>query len=158
MSGSPQRSRTKNLEFTDSLSTSLIRLGRRIRLLEVEEMLPSNLISVLITLSVNGPLTPSELADFEHVSRASMTRILYGLDKRNLVTRQPHDSDGRISVILLSNIGQMALMDDRRHEARFIKKLGSLSLDGSKIVRHAAPILFRLSEHQTVAPTAKRIV
>lgn len=58
--------------------------------------------SVLDTLHRHGPMTMSELADHERISRPSATGIVGRLTERGLLQRSPAREDGRSTVVSLS--------------------------------------------------------
>jgi DNA-binding MarR family transcriptional regulator len=64
---------------------------------------------VLAALRRSGPpheLTPGQLMEATHVTSGTMTNRLDRLDRRQFVTRRPHPTDGRQSLIRLSPIGR----------------------------------------------------
>ena len=58
-----------------------------------------------------GPLTNNQLAERLRVDKSNTSRPLSRLQERNLITRQPHDRDGRSQQLCLTPAGQ-ALLDE----------------------------------------------
>lgn len=68
-------------------------------------------LSILLKLSTSpgGALTPSQLAENLGITRASVTDLLSGLERAQLVVREPSQEDGRMALIRLSAQGQELL-------------------------------------------------
>lgn len=64
--------------------------------------------TLLMQLFVAGEqgLTPSEFAERAGVTRATITGLLDGLERENLVQRQPHPADRRMLTIHLTDKGR----------------------------------------------------
>ena len=54
---------------------------------------------------------PSELGEATMLTSGGMTKVLHSLEDRGLVTRQPHPSDARSSMLVLSEAG-LALVEE----------------------------------------------
>lgn len=61
---------------------------------------------VLRLLGRSPGLTPSQLADALHLDRGTLSGVLERLVERDLVTRQPHPSDGRSVRLQLTGRGR----------------------------------------------------
>ncbi|MEM9004155.1 MAG: MarR family transcriptional regulator [Cyanobacteria bacterium P01_F01_bin.86] len=71
-----------------------------------EYQLSMGKFSVLMLLHCSGDgLTPSECADRAGVTRGTITGLLNGLERSQLVERHPHPSDRRRTIICLSKKG-----------------------------------------------------
>jgi len=68
-------------------------------------------LSILLQLSTSpeGALTPSQLAESLGIKRASVTDLLSGLERAQLVVREPSPEDGRMALIRLNAQGQELL-------------------------------------------------
>lgn len=130
------------------LRLAVMRMARQLRVLRrAEESTTLTHLSVLSTLSRQGPLTPGELAAFEKVRPPSMTRIVAAMESCGYVTRAPHPTDGRQIIISLSPTGKALLEDEARmREAWLAKKLGELSKEERDLLRRASEIINRLVE------------
>jgi DNA-binding MarR family transcriptional regulator len=130
------------------LRTSVMRLRRRL----TNERDPENPLSipamtVLGALYRKGDLTVGELAAHERVQPPSMTRQVTGLEERGYVERRPHESDGRVVVVSLTDRGREAVLTDRRRRDEWLSRhLRSLTPEQREVLRAAAPILQELSE------------
>ncbi len=88
-------------------------------------------------MSETKTLTPSELADYVHVSSARVANILRRLEEKGLITRS-HSEDDRRRVDVRLTLSGFELADDHRKRrdaaiARYLKKLGEH--DASELVR-----------------------
>ena len=69
--------------------------------------------SALLRLETGGPQTISQLARAEGTRSQSMGAIVASLEAQGLADRAPDSSDGRQSIITVSDAGQRALDDAR---------------------------------------------
>jgi DNA-binding MarR family transcriptional regulator len=130
------------------LRTSVMRLRRRL----TNERDPENPLSipamtVLGALYRKGDLTVGELAAHERVQPPSMTRQVTGLEDGGYVARRPHETDGRVVVVSITEAGRDAVLTDRRRRDEWLaRQLRSLTPEQRETLRAAAPILQALSE------------
>ena len=123
-----------------------MRLARRLRSQRAETGLSIGHIAALGSIERHAPITPGELAAHEKVQPPSMTRILSTLEERDFVTREPHPTDGRQSVLHVSPAGRAMLADDRRRrDAWLAQRLDALSTDELQTLQQAAAIMDRLA-------------
>ena len=102
--------------------------------------------SALTTVEESGPLRIGELADREHMSAPTATRVAAALEERGLVTRVVDASDRRSTFLSLAPPGAAALQHARR--ARTAQLAGRLSrLDPADLARlvDALPVLEELT-------------
>jgi DNA-binding MarR family transcriptional regulator len=133
-------------ELASMLRLSVMRLSRRLRAERADHSLTLTQIAALSTLDQHGPLTPRELADYEHVQPPSMTRVLTTLESLGLVTRTPHPTDGRQHLMARTARGAALLAEDRRRrEAWLARRLAELSATERATLRASAEILHRLA-------------
>ena len=84
-------------------------------------------MAVLGTLYRCGPTTSGELAAAEKVKPPSMTRTVGCLEELGLVTRRPHDTDGRQVVVELTDAAREVIEIDRvRRDAWLAQRLDEL--------------------------------
>ena len=82
----------------------------------------------------------------EKVKPPSMTRTVACLEEAGLVTRRPHDTDGRQVVVELTDAARDVLADDRRRrDAWLAQRLGALDADELELLHRVAPLLERLA-------------
>lgn len=65
------------------------------RIARAEGLSASGVETLRLLALAGGPLTPAELATSEFLSTATMTTVLATLERRGLVKRSPHPTDGR---------------------------------------------------------------
>ena len=132
--------------LASSLRLSVMRLARRLRLERSGDDRTLNQLAVLGTLDRHGPLTVGELAGLEKVKPPSMTRTVANLEEAGLVTRRPHDRDGRQVVVDLTDEAHRVLSDDRRQrDAWLARHLDGLDPDELELLHRVAPLLERIA-------------
>jgi DNA-binding MarR family transcriptional regulator len=143
----------ENVARTDAglaseLRTSVMRLRRRL----ANERDPDNdlsipVMAVLGALFRNGELTIGELAALERVQPPTMTRKVTFLEEGGYVVRRPHETDGRVVVVTLTERGRVTLLADRKRRDEWLaRQLRELTSEEREVLRTAAPIIQRLSE------------
>ena len=134
--------------LASELRVSVMRLRRRL----ANERDPGNDLSinsmaVLGSLFRHGDLTVGELAALERVQPPSMTRKVNGLEAGGYVVRRPHESDGRVVVVSLTDRGRQRVVADRRQRDEWLaRQLRDLTPAERDVLRAAAPIIQSLSE------------
>lgn len=129
------------------LRVSVMRLRRRL----ANERDPANdigigVMAVLACLHRNGELTVGELASFERVQPPSMTRAVRKLEEKGYVARRPHESDGRLVLVSLTEAGRELVVADRRRRDEWLaSRLRALTPQERATLRAAAPLLARLA-------------
>jgi DNA-binding MarR family transcriptional regulator len=124
---------------------AVTRLSRRLRRERAVGAVTTGQFSVLTTLDVHGPLTPSVLAEHERVQPPSMTRILSHLEELGLVARQANASDKRQYFVTLTEAGNAAVVDERRRkDAWLAQRLNELSADDRAAIAAVLPVIDRL--------------
>lgn len=141
------RTTSADTELASVLRLSVMRLARRLRHERAETSLTLTQLSALSAIDRHGAMTPGELAAHERVQPPSMTRVLAVLEERALVTRTPHPSDGRQSIVSPTDAARALLLEDRRRrEAWLVGRLAELSEADRAALRAVAPILDRLAQ------------
>jgi DNA-binding MarR family transcriptional regulator len=124
---------------------AVTRLSRRLRRERQVGTLTPSQFSVLTTLDVHGPLTPSVLADHERVQPPSMTRILGHLEELGLVSRRADPSDKRQQIITLTRAGNETVAEERRRkDAWLTRRLAELSEEDRAAIAGVLPVIERL--------------
>jgi DNA-binding MarR family transcriptional regulator len=143
----------ENVARTDAglaseLRVSVMRLRRRL----ANERDPDNDLSiatmaVLGSLFRHGDLTVGELAGLERVQPPSMTRKVNNLEGGGYVARRAHETDGRVVVVSLTELGRLRVVADRKRRDEWLaRQLRDLTPEERAVLRTAAPIIQRLSE------------
>jgi DNA-binding MarR family transcriptional regulator len=129
-----------------ALRFSVLRLARRLRQQRTDLSLSLTQLAVLGTLNRHKELTPRALAEHERVSAPSMTKILAGLEERDLISRSPHPTDRRQQVVRPTKEAVAILRADRsKKDAWLARRLAELTSEERAILRAATPILERLA-------------
>ena len=133
--------------LASQLRVSVMRLARRLRHeRDPESDLGLGAISVLGVLLRHGEQTVGQLAAHERVRPPSMTRTVNHLVEQGYAVRRPSETDGRSTLVDLSEKGrQMLLADRRRREAWLARRLTDLTAEERDLLRQVAPIIERLA-------------
>lgn len=106
-------------EIAARLRLSATRLARRLRQEAGTGLTPSQL-SALATVSNHGPLTLGALADIERVAPPSITKVITKLEADGLVQRIPDPTDGRVSRVRVTRVGQALIEETRRRKTTWL--------------------------------------
>jgi DNA-binding MarR family transcriptional regulator len=137
-----------DIDLAARLRLAVIRTARRLRQEAGTDLSPS-LTAALATVERHGPLSPSRLAEIEHVQRPTATRMVARLEDEGLVLRATDPRDGRVSVVAVSAAGRSLLKRVRgRKNAYLARRLRELSEDELADLARAAAILERLIEEE----------
>jgi len=133
--------------LASQLRVSLMRLARRLR----NERDPQNslgvgAISVLGVLLREGESTVGQLAAHERVQPPSMTRTVSWLVDAGYAVRRPSETDGRSTLVAISELGRETLLADRRRrDAWLARQLKDLTAEERDLLRQVAPLIERLA-------------
>jgi DNA-binding MarR family transcriptional regulator len=133
--------------LASQLRVSVARLARRLRNeRDPENQLGVGALSVLGVLLRHGESTIGQLAAHERVQPPSMTRTVNCLVDDGYAVRRPSETDGRSTLVEISEKGrQILLADRRRREAWLARQLKDLTPDERDLLRQVAPIIERLA-------------
>jgi DNA-binding MarR family transcriptional regulator len=106
----------------DQLHSAAIHLLRQLRREDDASGLSAPRLSALSVVVFGGPLSLVDLARAEQVRPPTMTRIVTGLEKDGLVTREGDLRDRRLTLISATGKGQKILAAGR---ARRVEKLAT---------------------------------
>jgi DNA-binding MarR family transcriptional regulator len=106
----------------DQLHSAAIHLLRQLRREDDASGLSAPRLSALSVVVFGGPLSLGDLARAEQVRPPTMTRIVTGLEKDGLVTREGDLRDRRLTLISATGKGQKILAAGR---ARRVEKLAT---------------------------------
>lgn len=105
---------------------------------------------VLATLSDAGPLRISDLAAQERCSQPTISNHIHRLEEAGLVRRTKDESDGRASVISLTNRGHLELYAMRNSVGRDLyPQLDTLPSGDQQVLRRSIEIMERLMADPT---------
>ena len=135
---------SERAEVAAQLRIAIARAARGLRQQAGRELTPSR-ASVLATVARHGPLTPSELAERERISRPTITRLVAKLKQQGLVECLPDPADGRSYRVGMSAAGR-ALRADRqaRKNAYLTRLLEAADDEELAVLDRAAELLERL--------------
>src|SRR5215211_6908201 len=138
-----ERASRTDTGLASELRLSVMRLSRRLR----NERQPDNPLSVasLSALGVlfrEGECTVGTLAAHERVQPPSMTRTVNCLVEDGYAVRRPSETDGRSTLIEISDKGRDVLLADRRRrDAWLARQLKDLTPDERELLRQVAPLI-----------------
>jgi DNA-binding MarR family transcriptional regulator len=105
----------------DQILELTVLLGRDMADFLAREGLTESRVHLLWQLQQRGPCTQATLAADLHVTPRTITALIDGLVATGFVTREPHPSDRRATLVTFTEPGRttaQALLDDHRRLAR----------------------------------------
>ncbi|ARF52963.1 MarR family winged helix-turn-helix transcriptional regulator [Streptomyces gilvosporeus] len=129
------------------LRTAMGKLTRRVK---QEDRIPHGQVAVLGVLDRDGAMTTSDLATDQRVRPQSMARAVGLLLEQGLVTRRAHPTDGRKSLLELSDAGRDALEAERGRRAGWLALAieAELTEDERELLARSAALMERLAACQ----------
>ncbi|MFY1618141.1 MarR family winged helix-turn-helix transcriptional regulator [Micromonospora sp. WMMD736] len=126
------------------LRTAMGKLTRRVK---HEDRIPLGQIAVLGALDRDGAMTTSDLAADQRVRPQSMARAVGLLMEQKLITRRAHPTDGRKSLVELSDAGRAALEAERSRRAGWLAQAieAELTAEERALLARSAALLERLA-------------
>jgi len=122
------------------------RLAHRLRAERPAGALSVNKTSVLGHLYRHGPSTPKEIAVADFQPPQALTRVFAELEAGGLITRARSDSDGRASLLTLTQKGREALSHDMDQRDRWLgEALAELTVTEVELLRVAARLMDRMA-------------
>jgi DNA-binding MarR family transcriptional regulator len=129
------------------LRAAILRLGRRLRSIEVPGGLTPAEFSALAVVVTRGPLRPSELARLEHLNPTMLSRMLARLIQAGVVRREEDCRDRRAFLVATTPKGRRLHQRLRAERARRLDSaLGQLAAAERTTVVQALDALERLAE------------
>jgi DNA-binding MarR family transcriptional regulator len=133
-------------EITARLRLSATRLARILRQQADLGLTPSQ-VTALATIGREGPLTLGALADTEHVTPPSMTKVVEKLESLGLIERQGDATDRRRVLAALTPAGAALLAEARaRKDAILATRIGRLDEGQLRRLADALDVLDVLAE------------
>lgn len=127
-----------------TLRLCVVRLGRRIRQRLDVDLTPSQL-SALATVERWGPLQMSELAARERITPSTLTRLVARLEQRGYIHRRQDPSDGRISIVAMTQAGRVILTASESRADAYLKgQLDVLTSQERAIIQAAVPVFEKM--------------
>jgi DNA-binding MarR family transcriptional regulator len=136
-------------ELASRLRLAIARSARRLRQealrAEGDATLSPTLTAAMATIEAHGPLTPSELAEREGISRPTTTRIVARLVEAGLVARTADPRDKRSDLLTATPAGKALLKRLRgRKNAYLARRIRDLDPADLSALERAATILERI--------------
>ncbi|MEV5016607.1 MarR family winged helix-turn-helix transcriptional regulator [Streptomyces sp. NPDC053780] len=128
------------------LRTAMGKLTRRVK---HEDRIPLGQVAVLGALDRAGAMTTSDLAADQRVRPQSMARAVGLLMEKDLVTRRAHPTDGRKTLVELSDAGRAALEAERTRRAGWLAQAIDAGLDEEEraLLARSTALLERLADY-----------
>lgn len=129
------------------LRIAVVRLNRRLRAQrDIQSVATLSQLSALSTLHRHSPMSPGELAARERVQPPSMTRVIAALTELGFVARSPHPTDGRQTVISLTEAGRAYVDAEVCARERWLdERLAELSEQERAVLWRAVEIVDRMA-------------
>jgi DNA-binding MarR family transcriptional regulator len=123
-------------------------LGGLIRRLRAERSFSLSQASVLGRLDREGTMSIGDLAVAERVRPQSMTQTIGDLETDDLIERCPDPTDGRRTLVALTERGRSTLEQDRREREGWLARAiaEDLSTREQQVLMRSLPLLRRLAE------------
>lgn len=134
-------------DLADSLRSSLMRIGRRLRQQTGTAELSVNDSLLLATISRRPGIGVSDLAAMERTTRATMSLHVKRLEAGGWLTRQPVAEDRRRAELALSPRAQKVMAEARRRRDDWLERQLQRLPDEARARLHAAAdVLTMLAE------------
>ncbi|NTW40612.1 MAG: MarR family transcriptional regulator [Cellulomonadaceae bacterium] len=128
------------------LRISLTRAVRRLRLERSSEQITDGQYGTLAALANRGPMTPSALADDQHVQPPPMTRVINALVEAGLARRDEHPTDRRQVLVSITEAGQAEVRETRRRRNAWLAgRLAALTPQEREVLAQASVLLERIT-------------
>jgi DNA-binding MarR family transcriptional regulator len=135
-------------DLANAPSDLRIVLGKLMRRLRAENVLPTSHLAVLSRLDRSGPQTTSGLAAAERMRPQSMAQAVGELEKEGLVARRPDSVDRRQILVDVTSRGRTLIVEERRRREDWLSTAIADELTAAEqddLVR-AIALLRRLAE------------
>jgi DNA-binding MarR family transcriptional regulator len=134
---------------TSRLASELrVVLGQLIRRLRAEHRFSLSQVGVLGRLDREGTMSIGDMAIAERVRPQSMTQTISDLEALGLIARRSDPTDGRRTLVELTDEGQLTLEADRRHREGWLARAiaEDLSVEERAVLTEALALLKRLAD------------
>ncbi len=128
------------------LRVAVTRVVRRLRLERSSEQITDGQYAALAALACRGPMSPTALAEDQHVQGPPMSRIVAALVDAGLARRDEHPTDGRQVVISVTEAGAAEVTETRRRRNVWLEaRLAELTPADRETLARAAHLLDRIA-------------
>ncbi len=116
------------VNFAHELILACVRLVRRVRASDSDAQLTPTQASALAVIIYVGKIKISDLAEFEHVTKASMSVTVGQLEKLRFVKREQDASDKRVGHLSATRTGKKVFENgQQRHSLTLNNALSKLT-------------------------------
>jgi DNA-binding MarR family transcriptional regulator len=134
-------------ELATMLRPLLLRVTRNLRSQRVDGSVTLAELAALHTVRKDGPMTARELADREGVRPPTMSKVLAKLEGLKLITREPHPTDKRQFLLVVTEAGaDFVEAENRSRTAWLSKQLSSLTQEERMLLLMAVPVLAKIAD------------
>jgi DNA-binding MarR family transcriptional regulator len=130
-----------------ALTTTIENFNRFYIRLPALQKLSFTTLSVLDTLTSRGPTRLTKLAKTEQISQPGLTQLVTRLEQDGLVERRPDPTDGRATLVHITEAGRQvgkSRLEDRTR--RLLPLVARLTPEEQQAITEALPALTRLAE------------
>jgi DNA-binding MarR family transcriptional regulator len=132
-------------DIASGLNSAAIHLVRRLKKQDSKLNIGPARLSALSVLVFGGPCSLSELAGYEQVTSATMSRIVTGLEGNRLARRKPSPADARALQIEATKKGQRLMLKGQKARVdSLVKELLPLDEKDLACLRQAIDVLRRV--------------
>ena len=132
--------------LASDLRVALMHSVRRLRLERSSDRISDGQYAVLAALSNRGQMTPTALAEDQHVQPPPMTRTINALVEAGLVRRDEHPTDRRQVLVSITDAGQSEVRETRRRRTEWLAvRLAALDPEERETLARAAVLLRRIA-------------
>lgn len=138
--------KTDRVQLADRVRLAVTRLNRRLRQ-QAESGLSASAQSALASVARHGSLSLGELAVIEGVKPPSVTATVAALEAQTLVRREPDAADRRVTRVVITPRGRLALQRSRRRKTAYlVARLEAVDEDRLRALEEAVGVLEGLLE------------
>ncbi|HEY3924615.1 MAG TPA: MarR family transcriptional regulator [Acidothermaceae bacterium] len=146
----PTTTISTDAETAARLRLVISRLARAVRQHGAAGLTPSQ-VSALATIEEFGPLRMSDLAGYELIGAPVATRVVSSLQELGLVQKAHGSTDGRVSLIELSDAGRETLNELwSERAAGLTARIERLNPDQITVLTAALPVLETLVRDRVI--------
>ena len=128
------------------LRVSVTHLVRRLRLERSSEQITDGQYATLAALANRGPMTPTALAEDQHVKPPPMTRTVNALVEAGLARRADHPTDRRQVIVSITDAGLREVKETRRRRNAWLAaRLATLTPQEREVLARASALLDRIA-------------
>lgn len=138
----PSAADCRPASLAGELRVALTHAVRRIRLERSSDRITDGQYAVLAALTNRGPMTPTALAEDQHVQPPPMTRTINALAEAGLVRRDEHPTDRRQVLVSITDAGKDEVRETRRRRNEWLaRRLATLDPAEREVLAQATAVL-----------------